>query len=129
MANTRKVISLLTVTGIVAGCSGLEFRTNIGPYTESRLVSAAVEIYSPTEISRYDAVTLGNVEATACQERPDEPVASRAELVRQMKMRAHRLGGNGLVIEACGKTTLGVCQTYIECHGTAYSVPQRQTRP
>ncbi len=122
-------MACLLVGVVISGCNGVDFRTNIGPYAKSRIASAGVEEYSPVEIARYDAVSLGLVEASSCQERIDEPAPERSGVVRAMKQRVHKLGGNGVVVESCARVAQGTCRVYLECRGTAYSVPQRQSRP
>ena len=122
-------IFIIVFTVLVSACSGVSFKTNIGPFAKNRVKTTIVEEYSPTEISKYDAVTLGFVEAAYCQERIDQPKPSKRALVNDLKIRTHSLGGNGVVVEACGKAVSGVCNQYMECRGVAYSVPQRQSRP
>ena len=107
----------------------MNFSTNLGPYVESSVKTVIVEEYSLAEISKYDAISLGFVEASYCQERIDQPKPSKRALVNDLKVRTHSLGGNGVVVEACGRATSGICTQYLECRGVAYSVPQRKSRP
>jgi len=123
-----KLFIIIFATFLTA-CSGMTFNTNVGPYAKSRVKTVIVEEYSPTEISKYDAITLGVVEASYCQERIDQPRPSKSALVNDLKIRTHSLGGNGVVVETCGKSAVGICNQYMECRGVAYSVPQRQSRP
>lgn len=124
-----KVNALGLAALITSGCSGVEFNTNLGPYASSRVKAATVQEYTPEEINRYDAVSLGFVEASDCQKRVDDSEPSKRGLLNAMKIRAHTLGGNGLVVEACGRAQTAGCLVYMECRGTAYSVPERQSRP
>ncbi|MCK7599196.1 hypothetical protein M0G74_18135 [Microbulbifer sp. CAU 1566] len=122
-------IFIIIFTVLVSACSGMTFNTNLGPYAKNRVKTVIVEEYSPVEISKYDAITLGIVEASYCQERIDEPKPSKRAVVNDLKVRTHSLGGNGVVVEACGTAANGACTQYLECRGVAYSVPQRQSRP
>ncbi|WP_334078971.1 hypothetical protein [Microbulbifer sp. M83] len=129
MRKIPQFTTYLLVAGLMAGCNGVDFRTNVGPYAKSRIASAGVREYSPVEIGRYDAVSLGFVDSSACQDRIDAPEPERSDLVRKMKQRVHDMGGNGIVVESCGKAALGTCRVHLECRGMAYSVPERQSRP
>ncbi|MEX2963634.1 hypothetical protein [Microbulbifer sp. TYP-18] len=122
-------IVLIIFTALVAACSGMTLNTNLGPYAKNKVITTAVKEYSPIEISKYDAMTLGFVEASYCQERIDEPKPNKRALVNKLKVRTHSLGGNGVVVEACAKTASGICNQHMECRGVAYSVPERQSRP
>ncbi|KUJ84898.1 hypothetical protein AWR36_004480 [Microbulbifer flavimaris] len=128
---TRAPVFTAIALAALGGCEGLRFNSNLGPYSEVRIKAAAVREYTPVQIARYDAITLGFVEAAQCQRRPDEPKPNRRMLVRELKQRTHNLGGNGVVVEACGTATGGFegCQRYLECRGVAYAVPGRQSRP
>ncbi|WP_237064751.1 hypothetical protein [Microbulbifer guangxiensis] len=127
MSRTLFLAALMALTG----CQGLQFSSSLGPYTEARIKAAAVREYSPVEIGRYDATSLGFVEAMQCQRRADEPEPGRRALVRELKQRTHALGGNGVVVESCGAAQGGYegCLRYLECRGVAYAVPEWQSRP
>ncbi|QKX16230.1 hypothetical protein [Microbulbifer sp. YPW1] len=107
-------------------CNGIQFNTNAGPYVSDRLSSTLVREYTISEISRYNATTLGFVNASYCQDKLDERKASKSALVRDLKVRTQKMGGNGLVVEACGTTKFNGCLSYIECRGVAYAVPERK---
>ncbi|WP_157520169.1 hypothetical protein [Microbulbifer agarilyticus] len=122
-------ILIIIFSTLAAACSGITFSTNLGPYAENRVKGTVVKEYSPTQIAKYDAVMLGFVEASYCQERIDQPKPNKRGLVKDLKVRTHSLGGNGVVVEACSKVASGMCNQYMECRGVAYSVPQRQSKP
>ncbi|WP_078085491.1 hypothetical protein [Microbulbifer mangrovi] len=117
----------LAITALfLAGCNGIQFNTNAGPYVSDRLSSTLVREYTISEISQYDATTLGFVEASYCQDKLNERKASKTTLVRDLKVRTQKMGGNGLVVEACGTTEFSGCLSYMECRGVAYAVPERK---
>ena len=124
----KRIISALLVLGCT-GCNGFQFNSNLGDYTAGRIKSAAVKEYSLEEINRFDAVSLGFVESSYCQDLPDERRPSEALLLNQLKITTHRRGGNGVVVEACTSASVSVCRAYMECRGVAYAVPERQSRP
>ena len=120
---------ILAVTAaclVVAACSRIQFNTSLEPYVNDRIKTSLVREYSIAEISQYDAVTLGFVDASYCQDRIDDRKADKSLLVRDLKLRTKDLGGNGLVVEACGTGALAGCYSYLECRGVAYSVPERK---
>ncbi|WP_193164056.1 hypothetical protein [Microbulbifer hainanensis] len=125
----KKPALILLSTLVATGCSGVTFKSNLGTYTAGKVVAASVKEYSPVEIGRYDADSLGMVEASECQKHVDEPELTNALLVRKLKIRVHDLGGNGVVVESCSRVPSGACTDYMECRGTAYAVPYRQSRP
>ena len=122
----NKLIALLFSAVILSGCNGVSFHTNAGEYAIDRAGSALVREYTVEQINRYEAVTLGMVEASYCQESPDAAKAHKSTLVRDLKRRTRQMGGNGVVVEACGTGGFPGCHTYLECRGVAYSVPERQ---
>lgn len=122
----NKLIALPVSAAILSGCSGVSFHTNAGEYAIDRAGSALVREYTVEQINRYEAITLGMVEAGYCQESPDAAKAHKSTLVRDLKRRTRQMGGNGVVVEACGTGGFPGCHTYLECRGVAYSVPERQ---
>lgn len=121
----KLALSLLAVV-TAAGCNGIQFNTNAGPYISDRISASVVREYTIAEISQYEATTLGFVEASYCQEKIDDRKASKSALVRDLKVRTKDMGGNGLVVEACGVAQFGNCHSYMECRGVAYAVPDRK---
>ncbi|WP_323846078.1 hypothetical protein [Microbulbifer magnicolonia] len=121
-----KRLAASVIAVLLCGCSGVQFNTNWGSYADSRVKAASVREYSMEEIDRYNATSLGLVEASHCQQKPGEREPSRHALVNDLKLRAQRLGGNGLVIEACGKGAAAACERYMECRAIAYAVPERK---
>ena len=124
----RVMISALLILSCT-GCNGFQFNSNLGDYTAGRINSAAVKEYSIEEINRFDAVSLGFVEASYCQDRPNERHPSNATLINELKLATHRRGGNGVVVETCTSAAATACLAYVECRGVAYAVPARQSRP
>jgi len=122
-------IFIIIFSALATACSGITFNTNLGAYAKSRVKSEIVKEYSPTEISKYDAITLGFVEASYCHERADQSKPTKRTLVNNLKAKTHSLGGNGVVIDACRIATNGTCNQHMVCRGVAYSVPNRQSRP
>ncbi|WP_231758549.1 hypothetical protein [Microbulbifer elongatus] len=117
---------LLAASLLLSACNGIQFSSNLEPYVEDRIKTRMVREYSIAEIDQYNATTLGFVDASYCQDRVDDRKASKSQLVRDLKLRTKNLGGNGLVVEACGTGAIAGCYSYMECRGVAYSVPERK---
>lgn len=130
MHRSRAVIATTTFTMLAAlstaGCSGIQFDTNAGPYLSDRVSGTIVREYTLAEISEYNAISLGFVDASYCQEKIDDREARKSKLVRDLKVRTQKRGGNGVVVEACGVAKFAGCYSYMECRGMAYSVPERK---
>ena len=124
----KKIISALLVLSCT-GCSGIKFNTNFSPYINSQLKSAIVREYTIEQINQFDAVSLGFVTASDCQANPRDDKPSKRSLESALKNHVHDLGGNGLVIEACGRQQSAGCLVFLECRGVAYSVPERKSAP
>ena len=123
----KSTLALIAAAGLLtAGCNGIQFNTNTGPYISDRISATSVREYTIAEISQYNATTLGFVEASYCQEKIDDRKASKSGLVRDLKLRTKNIGGNGVVVEACGVAQFGGCHSYMECRGMAYVVPERK---
>ncbi|WP_043319539.1 hypothetical protein [Microbulbifer sp. HZ11] len=126
MPTKHAVPAILTASLALTGCSGIQFNSSLEPYVEDRIKTKMVREYSIAEIDQYNATTLGFVDASYCQERMDERKASKSQLVSDLKLRTKNLGGNGLVVEACGTGAIPGCYSFMECRGVAYSVPERK---
>lgn len=123
----KKATAIFT-TILLCSCSGAAFNSNLGGYVGNKVRTAGVREYSIKEIDQYDATTLDVVEASYCQGKVDEPKPSRRALVDDLKGRAHSLGGNGILVEACSTAAAAMCVRYMECRGVAYAVPERKGR-
>ncbi|SEA18965.1 hypothetical protein [Microbulbifer marinus] len=121
-----KQLAAVIVTFVISGCDSVQFNTNLGAYTNTKVKAASVREYTAEEIARYQATSLGFVEAAHCQKKPGDRQPSRQALVDNLKLRVQRLGGNGVVVESCGKSADAMCQLFIECRGMAYAVPERK---
>ena len=118
--------ALLTASLMLSACSGIQFNSSLEPNVEDRIKTRMVREYSLAEIDQYNATTLGFVDTSYCPGRVDDRKASKSQLIRDLKLRTKNLGGNGLVVEACGTGSIAGCYFFLECRGVAYSVPERK---
>lgn len=126
MNNKSAIVPLLILCASVVGCNGIQFSTNIGTAISNQVSTTLVREYTPAEIDQYNAITLGIVEASHCQKRIDASEAHKSALIKDLKLRTINLGGNGIVVEACGTAKFAGCYSYMECRGLAYAVPERK---
>ncbi|MDP5136549.1 hypothetical protein ORJ04_11395 [Rheinheimera baltica] len=119
--------SLFILCFYLTGCSGIVFNSNMGPYVQNKaensIRAGVVKEYSEGEIWQLNAAVVGYVDADYCQvDRMDEK-PSQGYLMTKLKIDTQRLGGNGVVFQACGlQTTRASCYAYMTCKGTAYMV-------
>uniref|UniRef100_UPI00025582EC Rcs stress response system protein RcsF n=1 Tax=Microbulbifer agarilyticus TaxID=260552 RepID=UPI00025582EC len=123
-----KIFSVILVF-VLCGCARLSVVVDYGPYATSMLKSKNVKEYSQEEIGQHEAVFLGAVEASHCQESADEGRLSRVSLEKILKSRALDQGANGIVIEQCQIFAERLCYKYMECRGLAYKVHEDRRMP
>lgn len=121
-----KQLAAVIATLVISSCSSAQFSTNLGAYANKKMKAASVREYTAEEIGRYEATSLGFVETTHCQEKPGVRPPARQVMVDDLKLRVQRLGGNGIVVESCGKSVAAMCQLYMACRGMAYAVPEQE---
>ncbi|WP_346838322.1 hypothetical protein [Microbulbifer sp. SAOS-129_SWC] len=117
---------ILFIAVLLAGCDSMTFNSNLGNYARGKIAAAGVREYTLAQIGQYDAVPLGYVEASYCQDKPGERKPSRAGLVEKLKLQTHSRGGNGVVVEACSADAVPSCIAYMQCRALAYAVPERK---
>ena len=119
--------SWIIISIFLAGCSGIVFDTNVRPYIEGKaedtIRAGVVSEYKESEIWHLNASVVGYVDAEYCQANRTDQKPSQSYLMTKLKIDAQRLGGNGIVFNACGlQTTSARCYVYLTCTGTAYLV-------
>lgn len=120
-------IIFFTITLILAGCSSMEFNSNAGTYVtnkvENNLRKNAVKSYTNYEVWELGASQVGYVEANYCQVDLRDRKPSNDALISSLKIKAQRLGGNGLVFDACTvNNSTASCHSFTHCRGMAYLV-------
>lgn len=106
------------------GCSGASFNTNLDSVARQQYKVIAVQEYSFQQMNTFQAESLGAVSANYCQEEIDDPNPSRHAVIDGLKAKVYERGGNGLVVEQCVSSRYRTCESYIECRGVAYQVPE-----
>jgi hypothetical protein len=125
---TRQFLWLIVVSSLVTGClESFSDRIPLDPTTVADL-RRQVPVYSESDIQTRAYVLLQSLSATSCKNKFWEPAPTQEEATDQLRAKAARLGGNGLVHVACDVPGLGMtyvstnCWTWLTCHGTAIQV-------
>lgn len=107
----------------VSACNGVRFNSSINPNVEESLKTHKVEEYSIAEIQRYQAKSLGQVTSSLCKTHPSQPTPTESLLLRDLKYKTQRIGGNGVVIMECVDHRINTsCNEFLECRALAYLV-------
>ncbi|WP_417440591.1 hypothetical protein [Idiomarina sp.] len=120
-----KTFLLITaVSAFLIGCSSAIFNTNLEPYAKNKYRMIAVKEYSFQQMITFQAESLGGVSANYCQQNLEDPKANQSAIIDNLKTKVYQRGGNGLVVEQCRSSKYRSCESYIECYGSAYNVPE-----
>jgi hypothetical protein len=124
----RQCLWVVVVSCLVTGCVGsFADRIPLDPATVTDL-RRQVPVYSDSDLHTRAYVLLQPLSATSCQNKFWHPAPTQEEATDQLRAKAARLGGNGLVHVACDVPGLGMtyistnCWTWLTCHGTAIQV-------
>jgi hypothetical protein len=123
------VIRLLQVVALpflVTGCFGPFFEhIQIDPTTVGDL-RRQVPVYSENDVQSREYAMIQPLSATSCKNKLWDPSPTQEDATDQLRVKAARLGGNGLlnvVCEAPGSTSLITnCWASLTCHGAAIKV-------
>ncbi|WP_371379311.1 Rcs stress response system protein RcsF [Thalassotalea aquiviva] len=120
-------IVLLIVTLILAGCSSVEFNSNMGGFVKNKVENTvkkgSVKSYTNTEVWELGASQVGYVETNYCQKDFRDREPSKSSLISSLKIKAQKLGGNALVFDSCiVNNSTASCHSHTKCRGMAYLV-------
>ena len=117
---------VVAVSCLVTGCLGsFADRIPLDPTTVEDL-RRQVPVYSESDTREY--VLLQPLSATSCQNKFWDHAPTQEEATDQLRAKAARLGGNGLVHVGCEASDMGMtyvskhCWAWLTCHGTAIQV-------
>ena len=121
----RQCLWVVVVSFLVTGCLGA-FADHIllDPTTVADL-RHQVPVYSEHEVHTRAYVLLQPLSAISCQNKFWAPPPTQEDATDQVRAKAARLGGNGLVNVGCeapgmGRTSVSKhCWAWLACHGTA----------
>jgi hypothetical protein len=119
---------VVVVSCLVTGCLGsFSDRIPLDPATVAEL-RRQVRVYSESDIHTHAYVLLQPLSATSCQNKFWDHTPTQEDATDQLRAKAARLGGNGLVNVGCEPSDLGMtyvsksCWVWLTCHGTAIQV-------
>lgn len=115
----------VVVSCLVTGCVGsFSDRIPLDPATVADL-RRQVPVYSDSDLHTRAYVLLQSLSAISCQNKFWHHAPTQEDATDQLRAKAARLGGNGLVNVVCDVPGLGMtsvstnCWTWLTCHGTA----------
>ena len=124
----RQCLWVVVVSCLVTGCLG-SFVDHIplDPTTVADL-RRQVPVYSESDVPTRAYVLLQPLSAISCQNKFWDPAPTQEEATDQLRAKAARLGGNGLVHVGCEAPGMGMtsvskhCWAWLACHGMAIQV-------
>jgi hypothetical protein len=125
LVSARQFLWVVVVSCLVTGCLG-SFADHIplDPATVEDL-RRQVPIYSESDAHTRAYVLLQPLSATSCQNKFWDAAPTQEDATDQLRAKAARLGGNGLVHVGCEPSGMGMtyvsknCWAWLTCHGTA----------
>ena len=124
----RQCLWVVVVSCLVTGCLGaFSDHIPLAPTTVADL-RRQVPVYRESDMHTHAYVLLQPLSATSCQNKFWDPAPTQEEATDQLRAKAARLGGNGLVHVGCGASGMGMtyvsktCWAWLTCHGTAIQV-------
>ena len=124
----RPLLWVVVMSCLVTGCLGaFSDHIPLDPATVAEL-RRQVPVYPESDVPTRTYVLLQPLSAISCQNKFWDPAPTQEEATDQLRAKAARLGGNGLVHVACDVPGMRVtyvsttCWTWLTCHGTAIQV-------
>jgi hypothetical protein len=125
LVSVRQCLWGVVVSFLVTGCLGaFSDHIPLDPATVAEL-RRQVPVYRESDIHTCAYVLLQPLSAISCQNKFWEPAPTQEDATDQLRAKAARLGGNGLVNVACDVPGMSItyvsttCWTWLTCHGTA----------
>jgi hypothetical protein len=124
----RQFLWVVVVSCLVTGCLGaFADHIPIDPTTVAAL-RRQVPVYSESDVHTHVYVLLQPLSTISCQNKFWDPAPTQEDATDQLRAKAARLGGNGLVNVGCEASGMGMiyvskhCWAWLACHGTAIQV-------
>lgn len=117
---------LLAITVLAGGCGPFFEHINIDPTTVERL-RLQTPVYTENDLKGRDYSVIQPLQATSCKGKMWDPSPTPEDATDQLRVKAARLGGNGLLNVTCeaarGSVSLATnCWSSLTCHGAAIKV-------
>jgi len=110
----------------LVGCSGAFFEhIRIDPTTVDDL-RRQVPVYTYNNLRSRNYTVIQPLKATSCKNKMWDPTPTQEDATDQLRVKAARLGGNGLLNLTCeapsGTSVVTNCWSSLTCHGAAVKV-------
>ena len=122
------LLGVVVVSCVLAGCVGPSFaHSHMDPSTVGDL-RRQVPVYSESDVHTRAYALLQPLSAISCQNKFWDPAPTQEDATDQLRVKAARLGGNGLVNVGCEAPGMGMtyvsknCWAWLTCYGTAIQV-------
>jgi hypothetical protein len=111
---------------LLSGCFGAFFEhINVDPTTVDK-IRLQVPVYIDNDLKGRDYSVLQPLRATSCKNKLWDPSPTAEDATDQLRVKAARLGGNGLLGVTCeapsGTSLITNCWSSLTCHGAAVKV-------
>jgi len=120
------LLPVVVLSFLVAGCFGPFFEhIQIDPTTVSDL-RRQVPVYTENDVQGREYVMIQPLSATSCKNKLWDPSPTQEDATDQLRVKAARLGGNGLLNVICeassGTSLITNCWSSLTCHSAAIKV-------
>ena len=117
---------VVVLSCLVSGCfEPFSDHIKIDPTTVKDL-RRQVPVYSESDVQTRAYVLLLPLSAISCKNKFWDPSPTQEEATDQLRVKAARLGGNGLLNVVCEEPSVTCvsknCWAWLTCHGTAIQV-------
>ena len=117
---------VIVVSCLVTGCFGsFSDHIPIDPATVEDL-RHQVPVYRESDVQTREYVLMQPLSAISCKNKLWDPAPTQEDATDQLRAKAARLGGNGLLHVGCEAPSLTYviknCWTWLTCHGTAIQI-------
>ena len=121
-----RLLPVVLLSCLVAGCFGPFFEhIQIDPTTVSDL-RRQVPIYTKNDVQGREYAMIQPLSATSCKNKLSDPSPTQEDATDQLRVKAARLGGNGLLNVICegpsGTSLITNCWSSPTCHSAAIKV-------
>ena len=121
-----RLLWILALPFLVAGCFGAFFEhIRIDPTTVDGL-RLQMPVYTENDVKGRDYSVIQPLRATSCKNKLWDPSPTPEDATDQLRVKAARLGGNGLLNVTCetasGTSLVTNCWSSLTCHGAAIKV-------
>jgi hypothetical protein len=118
---------VLLIFCFLYGCSNISINSNADVYLKTKIENTLrkneVDRHTNYEAWKLGGEQIGYVEVSYCQVDLRDFIPTTEDLISELEIKAHKLGGNSMVLDSCNvNKALASCHIYTQCRGMAYLV-------